>query len=279
MSNVSDERFEVLRDRRRSEAKRTIVVEIESQALSNNVYNYCKQFGDISAAIAYTPRDGRHFVLLEYSNVDGIKEALTHVSFKPDAVQWPLQFLKLRTSKLHGYSDEGPVENSYTWTPPNIVSLLQEATCVNDQIDLLYRNTRITDVSMRLRFLATYQIERALNHFMNRIIPKARILPFGSTMNGFGKLSSDLDVALSFDKTELACDTNSVNKSLVFHGKDIGAEEKILSGRRIKCIAAAIKYCIPGTEKINAIHRAKVPIVGYFDKNIHCNVDLSITNP
>lgn len=268
-----------MRDRRRAEAKRTVVVEIESTALSNNVYNYCKQFGDINAAIAYTPRDGRNFVLLEYGNVDGFNEAIARVSFKPDAVQWPLQLLRLRASKLHDYSADGPVQISYTRTPPTIVSILQEAACIEDQIDLLHRSTRITDVSMRLRFLATYQIERVLNHYMDRIIPKARILPFGSTMNGFGKLSSDLDVALAFDEGELACDTNNADKPLQFHGKHIGDEDKILSGRRIKCIAAAIKYCIPGAERINAIHRAKVPIVGFFDKNIHCNVDLSITNP
>lgn len=281
-TDISDERFEQLRERRRLQAKRSFVVETESENLSNNVYNYCKQFGDINAAIAFTPRNGKNFVLVEYNSDDGFKEALKNVAFKSNAVQWPMQFLKLRSSKLQnhtGQSVDVPVTKSYTYTPTNTVSLLQEAADINEQIDLLYQQTRITDLSVRLRFLGTFQIERIINDFLGKIMPKAQILPFGSTMNGFGKMSSDLDIALRFDQNETMCGSNDIDAPLVFHGKDIGAEEKILPGRRIKCIAAAIEYCYPGAEKINAIHRAKVPIVGFFDANIHCSVDLSITNP
>lgn len=272
-----------MRDRRRAQAKRSLVVEIDAENLSTNVYNYCKQFGEINAAIAFTPRSGQNSVLLEYDSEDSFNEASKYFTFKSNAVQWPMQFMKLRNSKqlqeFTGQSVDVPVTKSYTYTPNNIVSILQNATNINEQIELLYKHTRITDISMRLRFLSTFQIEHVINDFLDKIIPKAHILPFGSTMNGFGKLSSDLDVALMFDKNQTDCDTSDNDAPLVFHGKDIGAEEKILSGRRIKCIASAIEYCYPGADKINAIHRAKVPIVGFFDKNIHCNVDLSITNP
>lgn len=268
-----------MRDLRRLQANRSIVVEIESKDLSRNVYNYCKQFGDINTAISYIPRDGRNFVLLEYGSVDSFHEALNHIAFKPNAVQWQTQFIKLRTAKLQDFAGQTvdvPIEESYTRTPTNIVSILQNAACINEQVELLYKHTRITDVSMRLRFLSTYQIERALNQFLDKILPSAIILPFGSTMNGAGKLSSDLDLALQFQNAD---EVKSEGNSLEFQGKEIGVESKILDGRHIKCIASVIKYCLQGADRILAIHKAKVPIVGFFDKNIHCNVDLSITNP
>lgn len=63
---------------------------------------------------------------------------------------------------------------------------------ISDQILTLYNSTRLSDVGTRLRFLTSIQIENCLSG----MFPKSTVYPFGSTVNGFGKMNCDLDLVL-----------------------------------------------------------------------------------
>jgi len=54
------------------------------------------------------------------------------------------------------------------------------------------RNVEACDVTTRLHFITCVQIERI---FLGAY-PKVRVIPFGSSVNGFGRKGSDLDVCL-----------------------------------------------------------------------------------
>lgn len=54
--------------------------------------------------------------------------------------------------------------------------------------------TELNDTGIRLRYLVARQIETSLAG----IFPKASAVPFGSSVNGYGKMGCDLDVVLKF---------------------------------------------------------------------------------
>lgn len=58
----------------------------------------------------------------------------------------------------------------------------------------LHRLTKLNEVGTRLRFLTARQVEEALIG----MFPDANAMPFGSSVNGCGKMGCDLDLVLRF---------------------------------------------------------------------------------
>lgn len=56
----------------------------------------------------------------------------------------------------------------------------------------LHNLTKLNEVGIRLRFLTAKQVEEALSG----MFPDASAMPFGSSVNGCGKMGCDLDLVL-----------------------------------------------------------------------------------
>lgn len=63
---------------------------------------------------------------------------------------------------------------------------------MSDQMLVLHKLTKLNEVGTRLRFLTAKQAEMALTG----MFPSAAALPFGSSVNGCGKMGCDLDLIL-----------------------------------------------------------------------------------
>lgn len=59
-------------------------------------------------------------------------------------------------------------------------------------MEFLYDKTKLNDLGIRLRFLTANQVENALSG----MFPTVTAFPFGSSVNGFGKMGCDLDLVL-----------------------------------------------------------------------------------
>lgn len=68
---------------------------------------------------------------------------------------------------------------------------------------ILHTKTKLNDVGARLRFLVAKQIEESLSG----MFPNVLAYPFGSSVNGYGKMGCDLDLVLKLSD-------KSVNSSL-----------------------------------------------------------------
>ena len=66
---------------------------------------------------------------------------------------------------------------------------------LDEQMVAFQSVTELTNLSSRIRFLACQQIELCLRG----IFAKSEVLPFGSSVNSFGKRDSDLDMIVVFD--------------------------------------------------------------------------------
>lgn len=71
--------------------------------------------------------------------------------------------------------------------------------------------SKLTDLESRLRFLTAGQLEMALTG----MYPTVEVLPFGSSVNGFGKMGCDLDVVLTLDNMKVKCRKRSFMKLIV----------------------------------------------------------------
>ena len=69
------------------------------------------------------------------------------------------------------------------------------------QVQKCYTELKLNDLGLRLRFHTAYQLERC---FLG-VCPDMKALPFGSSVNGFGKMGCDLDLYISFDSKRMVC--------------------------------------------------------------------------
>lgn len=275
---------------RQSEASRSIVVQVASEKSFDDVHQYCGQFGNISNAYYYTIPKDVSFILLEYDDENSVNEAFQSCAF-PELSSGiiPVQssFLWFRNTpnkrKLRQIQNSlqlNTIEKTVESKPGELATRLLRATSVSDQIKLLYENTRLNDLSVRLRFLGALQIQRALNGlFLNHIV-----LPFGSTVNGFGKLGCDLDMILHYnsDDTSFRSPSDYNSRRLMFHTKgftsDSDATKRVVIENHIKFLGSLCESFIPGACHVAAIHKARVPIVRYFHKYLDISVDISLLN-
>lgn len=276
---VSVENFKDMTERRQSEARRSIMLEVGSKDVCGQVYHYCKQFGDIKSAFVYSLRDDRNLMLVEYKDVEAVKETFKFSGFQSNTVRWPNRVLTVRNSKLNSsLPKDAPIQVDNA-VEPKVAAILRNAASFDEQVDLLYEHTRLTDLSIRLKYITALQAQTIINEFLYEIFPNANVLPFGSTVNGFGKIGCDLDMALRYDNNSQSSNEND-HMPLAFQGNTFDNAEDIkkLEGRQVKCIASLIEYFVPGINGVSAFHGARVPIVRYFDENIHSSIDLSVNN-
>lgn len=59
--------------------------------------------------------------------------------------------------------------------------------------------TKLNDVGHRLRFLTAKQVETTISGMFPRICA----FPFGSSVNGFGKMGCDLDIVLRLTQDQV----------------------------------------------------------------------------
>lgn len=306
--------FEDVIARRQSEASRSIVVQVASEKSFEDVHQYCSQFGEITKAHFYTVPKDTSFILLEYESEDSVSDAFQSSAF-PDlstnVVPVKSSFLWFRNTpnkrKLKQIKDRVPLNASEKATEKKtteLAKILRESSSMSEQINLLYQNTRLNDLSVRLRFLGALQIQRALSGlFLNHVV-----LPFGSTVNGFGKLGKlqnlkniffyfilqiqligictgcDLDMILHYniDDNSYKSPSDYSNRRLMFHTKgctsDSEATKRGVIENHIKFYGTLCESFIPGAANVTPIHKARVPIVRYFHKYLDISVDISLLN-
>jgi poly(A) RNA polymerase len=70
--------------------------------------------------------------------------------------------------------------------------MIQNILQVSHQMNVLYDATKLNDIGTRLKFLTACQVENCVRG----MFPTAKAIPFGSSVNGYGKMGCDLDLVL-----------------------------------------------------------------------------------
>lgn len=187
---------------RRLQASQSILVQVNSEKSIGELHSYCSQFGEIVGAHHYK-QDDMHYILLEYSSNDEADEAIRSSTFNDATsgifVHSPFLWFRAGPRPKTGVVVEKTstatlkvVDGNRASDDVEVGEWLQEAESVSDQMQILHRATCLNDIGTRLRFLAARQIEQSLRG----MFPNAQACPFGSSVNGFGRLGCDLDLIL-----------------------------------------------------------------------------------
>lgn len=273
---------------RKSQATRSIVVQVASEKSFDIVFQHCNQFGNISNAFFYAGPKSQNHILLEFETSDSVNEALQSSRFPPDGgIRVKSQFLWLRntrnTSQLQQVEPTIKLNVTDKIKQPsngNLKDILSKADSISHQIKLLHENTRLNELSTRLRYLGVQQIESALSGiFLNPIV-----WPFGSTVSGFGKLGSDLDMILQYNNKNELTESNLTNKRLMFHVKSFGSHhhgdsyQRELIQDHIRVIGSICENFLTGITDIKKIYTARVPIIRYSHEYLNISADISLLN-
>lgn len=263
---------------RRAEASRSIIVQVKNENSSGDLLSYCSNFGEVKNAFYYSlsNSDSRNnFILVEFKDTTGSQAALCQSSHSTKECVIPVQssFLWFRSSMKAPYlkSDVPQLRIQPTTIPSDsqLLELFSKSSSFSEDILLLYNQLKLSDIATRLRFVCAAQLENAFCG----MFPASQVLPFGSSVNGFGKVNSDLDLVFELMDHELPRDSR-----LVFHSKSLLGTNKSHNQRHLETIADIVQYFLPGCSNTRRILRARVPIIRYKQDLAGIECDLSSSN-
>lgn len=279
--------FEQLMDHRMREAKRSIIVQVLSENSYNDLYSYCGRFGKIVNSYYYIVAssknsDDSNNILLEFETAESARNALQSGAVRESHASEPMPPAKSRFMWFASNKNSGKLKLKSA--PVKLITnqvaevdkvclyeSMQLAESISAQMQILYDKTHLNELAVRMRFMAALQIEE----LFNGIFPDTRVYPFGSSVNGFGKLGSDLDLILIPFKDLRQRSNMHANSRLLFH------EKKVVCANRkpdISTIAGMLSVFAPGIENVIPIPRARIPIVKYYQTLLGLHVDLSMAN-
>uniref|UniRef100_A0A182RHY0 Poly(A) RNA polymerase, mitochondrial n=1 Tax=Anopheles funestus TaxID=62324 RepID=A0A182RHY0_ANOFN len=277
--------FDTMLSARRSEARRSVLVQVSSERSYNELYHYCSQFGTIESSHHYRVEgdsDGDcHYILLEFSSsaeADAAMQSGVFSSERP-GVRARSIFLWFRTGpKPKLITQEEPkrplalIDGTSAIGETELNSLLSSAKSIDDQVTVLHRLTKLNDLGKRLRFLAVRQLESSLQG----MFPQAVAHPFGSSVNGYGRMGCDLDVILDLDSR--SGELPDRNSRLVYHTKSTNPNERTQVQRQLESIGDVLQLFLPGVNSVRRILKARVPIVKYHHEHLDLEIDLTMNN-
>ncbi|XP_030563298.1 poly(A) RNA polymerase, mitochondrial [Drosophila novamexicana] len=293
--------YEEFIDSRHQQAQRSIVVQVSSEKSYPELYNYCSRFGHIVTVQHYCVQheDVLHYMLLEYASAGEATAAISSSAYNAELsgsssgsgcgvpVRSPFLWFRAATAgagrrgqaKLASNHKALPLSTIDGTRPPThdyLQELLRGADSIEQQLQLLYDQTRLNDLGVRMRFLAALQVQESISG----MFPDALAQPFGSSVNGFGKMGCDLDLILRFDgkTTANGLDSQREASRLIYHTKENLSNGRSQTQRQMECIGDVLHLFLPGVCHVRRILQARVPIIKYHHEHLDLEVDLSMSN-
>ena len=155
-------------------------------------------------------------------------------------------------------------------------SKVRNMTDVSEQMFHVWKMSNMTDTSLRLRFLVCRQLELAVSG----MFPHCQVLPFGSSINGFGSCSSDQDMVLDLDTlNNREQETKDKAGRLVFQAKGtVYGGERAQVQRYCDELGNLIQSFLPGCQNVQKILNARVPLIKYTHELTGLECDLSMSS-
>lgn len=245
---------------RQNEARKSVLIQVESKAAFPSLHKVCVKYGHISNAFHFIGKK-KDVVLIEYANEDSVRKLMKQVNETGHSLTI-VQGRSLKFSSEENSQNENEPTSMLLQClecndPIKIAQLLQECTSVSRQLTVLHQYEKMDELGTRLRYMICSLLEEALCGF----VPSCRVLPFGSSLNGFGRNSSDLDMVIDFGNWE-----NTRNK---------GDRPNIQ--RFVNVLGDVFRVFFPSFSNILTIAHARVPIVKFHHKVADIECDLSFS--
>ncbi|KAF6203435.1 hypothetical protein GE061_001766 [Apolygus lucorum] len=278
-------KFDEMISERREQARRSLVVQVQSEASCLELREYIENISPVNCMFHYKLKEN-HFVLVEFKD-NCLQEILLnwcHVSDKSTVpVASPVVWFKAaQAGRKRSGQEITSIEDSKVIrvSPPpsyeTILNLTSQIQRVSPLMETLHACTKLDELGTRLRFFTARQVELA----MSGLFPHCAVLPFGSSVNGFGKSGSDLDLIFRHDLSQHETSMGNSNRSLrlVYQTKTSLGGPRPLTQRQMELMADLLQVLMPGCSGVKRILQARVPIVKYSNDFTGLDCDLSMSN-
>lgn len=249
---------------------------VQSERAIKALINYCSRFGTVLNCFAYRNKLQANHCLLEFKSSFAANSALRTIAQaqQNEISSKSLSHFLVFSPNSKFQIDAEARQNKIPVQRPavesrELYSFVRRQDSLDEYVLQLYERTRLNELATRLRFMAALQIEAMVSN----IFPSAKALPFGSSVNGFGRMGSDLDVVMSFDETPAENDV-----PLKFSSKEQHGTERYHHLVILQTITTLMEKWTPGVANMQPILNAKVPIIKYRQSFLDLDVDLSVHN-
>ena len=256
--------FDQMISTEKAESKHFIILEDVSRKLVNTDPIIVSKVLDWPVSKVYRVKVARdHFFLLKLSDYSEFckKNKPSHLS---DSLPVKSRMIQVRNVS------HVPEANEVARSESDVESLCVQEKTMESELEHLSRSMSLTEYGSKIRFFLVNQLEEML---CSGLFSNFTINPFGSSVNGFGSDSSDLDMAF-----QSATDHNPSTK-LSYCTKELLSSREV-SKRLVMTFSDMISWYVPGFIGVTAIPRARVPIVRMYSRftGLDCDIAFQSAN-
>ncbi|XP_043960360.1 poly(A) RNA polymerase, mitochondrial [Gambusia affinis] len=167
-----------------------------------------------------------------------------------------------------------PCQPQTTVSINELIQRLSTEDSVDDQIGALTEAYQLTEENSRLRFLVCSLLKDVAAAYF----PECTIRPFGSSVNGFGKLGCDLDMFLDLDSISgWNFKPPKSGLSLEYQMKRTNSERHVTQSI-LSVIGECVDHFGPGCVGVQKILNARCPLVRFAHQPSGFQCDLTANN-
>ncbi|NXB90823.1 poly(A) RNA polymerase, mitochondrial [Vidua macroura] len=271
--------FAEVQTERLDQAERTVLIKCPSKLNEKKLLQYLASHGNVKSHFFFENRGIS--ALIEFSEKSSIASLQDAVGI-PSASEHHVVPFK---SRLFTFTLKNPVSQHVEETPLHLspqchipVKDLIEKLCLADSISsqmyILLNEYQLTEENIKLRFLACSLVR----DFARAYFPDSTVKPFGSSVNTFGKLGSDVDMFLDFrDTGKHATKMKKGPFEMEYQMKRLPSE-RLATQRILSVIGDCLDNFGPGCVNVQKILNARCPLVKFSHQPTGFQCDLSVSN-
>ncbi|XP_061661852.1 poly(A) RNA polymerase, mitochondrial isoform X1 [Syngnathoides biaculeatus] len=262
---------------RQEQAERSVLINCHPKNIEKKILSFLSLHGEIKKYFTYESYGT--YAVVEFDSQDSVSSLLEETSVPSNNYESMVPY-KSRLLTLGGLTEATNQQSSkqnhpQTTIPINeLIQRLSKEESIDQQIVSLTKAYQLTEENSRLRFLVC----SLLKDIAAAYFPECAIKPFGSSVNGFGKLGCDLDMFLDLDDISgRNLKTSKTGLTLEYQMRRATSERAVTQS-----ILSVIGECVdqfgPGCVGVQKILNARCPLVRFAHQPSGFQCDLTANN-
>ncbi|XP_078581710.1 poly(A) RNA polymerase, mitochondrial-like isoform X1 [Branchiostoma floridae x Branchiostoma japonicum] len=268
-------RFSDIQEERRQEALRSVLVRHVGKATEDELTKFCSHFGEVQNCFTYGNQE--LYTLLEYKSRGSVHSLLNTSHFRSilEILPYRSRLLCFRTSNWMDNASRRPGMGEMT--ADQKFSILATKLCaaqsMEEQMQILVRETQLTEGETRLRFLVCSLVEDAITGYF----PGCIVHPFGSSVNGFGNKGCDLDMYLNLNVEQHRTKKKKSFPRMEYEVRTVPTE-RAATQNLLSTVGQSLAEFVPSCRQLQYILHARCPLVKFMHEASGIQCDLTSNN-